>query len=209
MKSIVFRVAGSDRHVLFLTGGDARVDPGKAAALAGVAAREGRRRRRSAPTPASRSAASRRSGICTPIETWFDPGLLAHPVIWAAAGTPNHVFAVDPVRLQAALGAPSGDFTELLTLRVPRRADIQDGDPEYIRCPASASMSLPDRLKSRRGGFGRKVTDGSANAALSSGTMPACSTTMFTASCKEVAGKSARMVLRSAAAASNLSRSKP
>ena len=32
-------------------------------------------------------------------------------MIWAAAGTPNHVFSIEPERLQAALGAPIGDFT--------------------------------------------------------------------------------------------------
>jgi len=110
VKSIVFRVAGSDRHVLFLTGGDARVDPAKAAALAGAALEKA-------------DAASIRAhsgfaiggvsplGHLTPIATWFDPALLAHPVIWAAAGTPNHVFAIEPARLQAAVGAPTGDFT--------------------------------------------------------------------------------------------------
>ena len=77
VKSIVFRVAGSDRHVLFLTGGDARVDPAQGRRR--WPARRSRRPTRpaSARTPASRSAASRRSGHLTPIETWFDPGLLA------------------------------------------------------------------------------------------------------------------------------------
>ena len=36
VKSIVFRVAGGDRHVLFLTAGGNRVDPAKAGALAGA-----------------------------------------------------------------------------------------------------------------------------------------------------------------------------
>jgi len=32
--------------------------------------------------------------------------------IWAAAGTPNSMFTIDPKRLQDATGAIVGDFTE-------------------------------------------------------------------------------------------------
>lgn len=111
VKSIVFRVADTDRHVLFLTGGAARVDPQKAQALAGTALEKA-------------DAASIRLhtgfpiggvsplGHLTPIETWFDPGLLAHPVIWAAAGTPNHVFAIEPDLLRSAIGASVGNFID-------------------------------------------------------------------------------------------------
>ncbi len=111
VKSIVFRVAGSDRHVLFLTGGDARVDPAKAAALAGAALEKADAAGIRAHTGFAIGGVSP-LGHLTPIETWFDPDLLAHPVIWAAAGTPNHVFAVAPERLLAATGARTGAFTE-------------------------------------------------------------------------------------------------
>ncbi len=110
VKSIVFRVAGSDRHVLFLTGGAARVDPAKAATLAGATLEKADATSIRAHTGFAIGGVSP-LGHLTPIETWFDPGLLAHPVIWAAAGTPNHVFAVAPERLRAAVGASIGDFT--------------------------------------------------------------------------------------------------
>jgi prolyl-tRNA editing enzyme YbaK/EbsC (Cys-tRNA(Pro) deacylase) len=110
VKSIVFRVAGGDRHVLFLTAGGNRVDPAKAAALAGGALEKA-------------DAAGVRActgfviggvapiGHLTPIETWFDPKLLGYQVIWAAAGTPNHVFSVTPQALAEATGATVADFT--------------------------------------------------------------------------------------------------
>jgi prolyl-tRNA editing enzyme YbaK/EbsC (Cys-tRNA(Pro) deacylase) len=109
VKSIVFRVEGAERHVLFLTAGDRRVDPAKAAALAGV------------PLAKADAAGVRAHtgfaiggvaplGHLTPIETWMDRDLLAHPLVWAAAGSPNHVFAVAPEDLRRAAGAVVGDF---------------------------------------------------------------------------------------------------
>jgi prolyl-tRNA editing enzyme YbaK/EbsC (Cys-tRNA(Pro) deacylase) len=110
IKSIVFRVTGSDRHVLFLTAGGNRVDPGKAAALVGAPLKKA-------------DAASIRSytgfaiggvsplGHLTPIATWFDPVILGFDVIWAAAGTPNHVFSIVPGALCDALDAVVADFT--------------------------------------------------------------------------------------------------
>jgi prolyl-tRNA editing enzyme YbaK/EbsC (Cys-tRNA(Pro) deacylase) len=110
VKSIVFRVAGTDRHLLFLTAGGNRVDPAKAAAVAG------------APLEKADAASVRAHtgfaiggvapiGHLGPIATWIDPRLLDHATVWAAAGTPNHVFSVDPRRLQAALGIEAADFT--------------------------------------------------------------------------------------------------
>jgi prolyl-tRNA editing enzyme YbaK/EbsC (Cys-tRNA(Pro) deacylase) len=109
IKSIVFRVAGSDRHVLFLTAGGNRVDPAKASALAG------------APLEKADAASIRaRTGFViggvapighlAPIETWMDPRILDFDRIWAAAGTPNDVFCVDPQRLRAALEVSVADF---------------------------------------------------------------------------------------------------
>ena len=110
VKSIVFRVTGGDRHVLFLTAGGNRVDANKAAALAG--------------TPLEKAdAASIRAhtgfaiggvaplGHLQPIDIWFDPRLLDYPVIWAAAGSPTHVFSVEPALLRTSLDAVVADFT--------------------------------------------------------------------------------------------------
>jgi prolyl-tRNA editing enzyme YbaK/EbsC (Cys-tRNA(Pro) deacylase) len=109
VKSIVFRAAGSDRHVLFLTAGGNRVDPAKAAALAGAALEK-----------ADAAGVRARTGFfiggvapighLAPIEAWFDPKLLSYEVIWAAAGTPHHVFSVAPRALAEAAGATVADF---------------------------------------------------------------------------------------------------
>ena len=109
VKSIVFREAGSDRHLLLLTAGGTRVDPAKAATVAG------------APLAKAEAASVRAItgfaiggvapvGHLTPMETWLDPRLLDFPTVWAAAGTPRHVFAVAPDALLAATGARVADF---------------------------------------------------------------------------------------------------
>jgi prolyl-tRNA editing enzyme YbaK/EbsC (Cys-tRNA(Pro) deacylase) len=51
-------------------------------------------------------------GHAEPLRCFLDDALLAHEVIWAAAGTPTHVFASAPRELVAAAGA------EVATLRV-------------------------------------------------------------------------------------------
>lgn len=44
-------------------------------------------------------------GHATPLATWIDEDLLQYGTVWAAAGTPNAVFSVDPGRLRDAVGA--------------------------------------------------------------------------------------------------------
>jgi prolyl-tRNA editing enzyme YbaK/EbsC (Cys-tRNA(Pro) deacylase) len=110
VKSVVFRVAGSNRHVLFLTAGGGRVAVEKAGALVGAPLEKADAAGVRAHTGFAIGGVSP-LGHLTPIETYLDPKLLDHDVIWAAAGTPNHVFAVDPRRLRAALGVPVADFT--------------------------------------------------------------------------------------------------
>ncbi len=110
VKSIVFREPGSGRHFLFLTAGGNRVDAGKAALLAG--AQLGK-----ADAASIREYTGFAIGGVAPlghlraIETWLDPRLLDFPTVWAAAGTPHHVFEVAPARLAAAVGATVTDFT--------------------------------------------------------------------------------------------------
>ena len=43
-------------------------------------------------------------GFQTPIETWIDEDLLVYKEVWAAAGTPNAVFCVDPQVLPRLTG---------------------------------------------------------------------------------------------------------
>jgi prolyl-tRNA editing enzyme YbaK/EbsC (Cys-tRNA(Pro) deacylase) len=39
------------------------------------------------------------------LPTWLDADLLGYDIVWAAAGTPRAVFAVNPARLRNAIGA--------------------------------------------------------------------------------------------------------
>lgn len=110
IKSIVFRVAGGERHVLFLTAGGNRVDPGKAAALVGAPLEKADAASIRAHTGFAIGGVSP-LGHLTPIDTWLDPTILGFDVIWAAAGTPNHVFSIAPGALCAALDPVVADFT--------------------------------------------------------------------------------------------------
>lgn len=110
VKSIVMRDVRSDRHVLFLTAGDRRVDPARAGDLAGCDLEK------ADPVGIRRITGFAIGGVSPighlkPIETFFDPGLLSHAVIWAAAGTPNDVFAIAPDALVAALDPKVAEFS--------------------------------------------------------------------------------------------------
>jgi prolyl-tRNA editing enzyme YbaK/EbsC (Cys-tRNA(Pro) deacylase) len=109
VKSIVFRGTGSGHVRLFLTAGGNRVCAEKASTLAGeqlgradadlVRAETGFAIGGVAPL-----------GLKAPVPTWMDPRLTAFDRVWAAAGTPRHVFAIDPAALQRASGARLADF---------------------------------------------------------------------------------------------------
>lgn len=45
------------------------------------------------------------------IEAFLDPRLMAFATVWAAAGTPRHVFAIAPGDLARLTGARLADFT--------------------------------------------------------------------------------------------------
>jgi prolyl-tRNA editing enzyme YbaK/EbsC (Cys-tRNA(Pro) deacylase) len=49
-------------------------------------------------------------GFTSPIPTFFDRDLLTHPVVWAAAGTPHHVFPIAPSALLRLTGAAIVDL---------------------------------------------------------------------------------------------------
>ncbi|MFY9246881.1 MAG: YbaK/EbsC family protein, partial [Roseicyclus sp.] len=50
-------------------------------------------------------------GHLSPIRAWFDPRLLDFDLVYAAAGTPRHIFAIAPQRLLELSGAILADFT--------------------------------------------------------------------------------------------------
>ncbi len=111
-KSIIFRDSAADGIVLFITAGGNQIDPSRAAEVAG--------------TPLERADAGHVRkvtgfaiggvapiGHLNPPVAYFDPRLLEFDTVWAAAGTPNHVFACEPGKLCEISNAQQSEFTTL------------------------------------------------------------------------------------------------
>lgn len=111
VKSIIFKGAESGHIVLFLTAGGQRVCADKATALAGQQLERAGADLVRAETGFAIGGVSP-LGHPAPIPTFFDPHLLAFREIWAAAGTPRHIFSMTPQRLLERTGATQADFTE-------------------------------------------------------------------------------------------------
>lgn len=109
VKSILFQ-GSSGRLFLFLTAGGNRVDPVKAAALAGEALSRAEVEVVRAVTGFAIGGVAP-LGHLTPSPTFMDARLLDFGEVWAAAGTPRHMFSVAPLDLLAATGARVADFT--------------------------------------------------------------------------------------------------
>lgn len=109
-KSIIFRGETSGAAILFLTAGGNLVDGDLAAAVAGeplgkadaalVRAQTGFAIGGVAPV-----------GHLNPIRAFLDPRLQDFAVVWAAAGTPHHVFPIGPADLIRLTGAQVAEFT--------------------------------------------------------------------------------------------------
>ena len=109
-KSIIFRGQESGEAILFLTAGGNRVDADKAAAVAGE------------PLGKADAALVRGQtgfaiggvapvGHLNPIRAFLDPRLRDFDIVWAAAGTPHHVFPISPADLLRLSEAQTADFT--------------------------------------------------------------------------------------------------
>ncbi len=108
-KSIIF----SDAHgaaVLFLTAGGNQVDGQKAALCAGGPLGKADAALIRAQTGFAIGGVSP-LGHLSPIRAWMDKRLLDFDLVWAAAGTPNHVFSCSPQALACATDAEVYDFT--------------------------------------------------------------------------------------------------
>ncbi|EIE52522.1 prolyl-tRNA synthetase [Salipiger aestuarii] len=108
-KSIIFRAGDSDEAVLFLTAGGNRVCTQKATALAGTPLGKADAALIRAQTGFAIGGVSP-LGHLSPIRAWIDPRLLEFDLVWAAAGTPRHVFAIEARRLPGLVGAIPADF---------------------------------------------------------------------------------------------------
>ncbi len=114
VKSLVFRGRTSGDAILLLIAGDRRVDERKAAAFAGE------------PIERPDAAFVREAtgfaiggvsplGSLKPLRIAIDAGLLEEEVVWAAAGSPYHVFEARPAMLAEAVQASVSDLTEAAT----------------------------------------------------------------------------------------------
>lgn len=109
-KSIIFRGEETGHVVLFLTAGGNRVDASKATAVAGQPLGKADADLIRAETGFAIGGVAP-VGHLKPVTAYFDSRLMDFDVVWAAAGTPRHIFAMDPRRLLDITGAEVADFT--------------------------------------------------------------------------------------------------
>jgi prolyl-tRNA editing enzyme YbaK/EbsC (Cys-tRNA(Pro) deacylase) len=110
VKSIIFRGEADGRAVLFLTAGGNRVDGAKASALAGEALGKADAQLIRGQTGFAIGGVAP-IGHLSPIRAFFDPRLMEFDRVWAAAGTPRHIFAADPREIARISEAQISDFT--------------------------------------------------------------------------------------------------
>ncbi len=109
-KSIIFRGLMRGHVVLFITAGGNQVDPARASAVAGEALGKADADLIRAETGFAIGGVAPIAHL-NPVTAFFDPRLMAFARIWAAAGTPRHIFPIAPDRLLALSGATLADFT--------------------------------------------------------------------------------------------------
>jgi len=109
-KSIIFRAEQSGCAVLFITAGGNQVCAEKASALAGEALGKADAELIRAQTGFAIGGVSL-VGHLSPIRAWADPRLGDFAKVYAAAGTPRHIFAITPSELLSVSGAVQADFT--------------------------------------------------------------------------------------------------
>ena len=110
-KSIIFRGEDSGEAVLFLTAGGNQVNAAKASDVAGEPLGKADAALIRAQTGFAIGGVSP-IGHLNPIRAWIDPRLMDFDEIWAAAGTPRHVFALSPTDLVRVTGAALAEFTD-------------------------------------------------------------------------------------------------
>jgi prolyl-tRNA editing enzyme YbaK/EbsC (Cys-tRNA(Pro) deacylase) len=111
VKSIIFAGEDSGAIRLFLTAGGNRICAEKASRLAGEALGRADADLVRATTGFAIGGVAP-VGHLTPSPTWMDARLLDFALVWAAAGTPRHVFSIAPQALITLAGATVADFVE-------------------------------------------------------------------------------------------------
>ena len=110
-KSIIFRGLASGRCFLFLTAGGSQVSREKSTICAGEDLGK-------ADAHFIRTTTGFAIGGVAPIghlqppRSWMDPRLLEFQTVFAAAGTPRHIFPISPAEMQTLAGADVADFCD-------------------------------------------------------------------------------------------------
>ncbi|RLQ89514.1 YbaK/EbsC family protein [Notoacmeibacter ruber] len=104
VKSLIFQGKKREQPIMLLVAGDKRVDEKAVASLIGEKIR---RPDADFVRQATGFAIGGVSpfGSSAPIQCLMDESLFRFDTVWAAAGTPHHVFAIDPTSLRDATGA--------------------------------------------------------------------------------------------------------
>ncbi|MEM9030938.1 MAG: YbaK/EbsC family protein [Pseudomonadota bacterium] len=110
VKSLVFQRVDTSAPVMLLVSGTNRVDPAR------VADQTGFKLKRPGADVVRQQTGFAIGGIppfghAQPIATYIDTALLQHDVVWAAAGTPNAVFSVNPSNLASVTQAQIIDMS--------------------------------------------------------------------------------------------------
>ncbi|MEL7117074.1 MAG: YbaK/EbsC family protein, partial [Pseudomonadota bacterium] len=108
-KSIIFQGAESGHAILFITAGGNQVDAAKASAVAGEPLGKADAALIRAQTGFAIGGVAP-IGHLSPIRAFWDERLADFDQVWAAAGTPRHIFAIAPDRLRRLSGAVAADF---------------------------------------------------------------------------------------------------
>ena len=111
VKSILFAGQTSGALYLFLTAGSNRICADKASALAGEDLGRADASQVRAVTGFAIGGVAPIGHLTAPA-TWADPRLLSFDTVFAAAGTPRHVFSIAPRGLISVAPATVADFTE-------------------------------------------------------------------------------------------------
>ena len=109
-KSVIFAGLDSGQAILFITAGGNQVDTDKASALAGEPLGKADAALIRAQTGFAIGGVSP-VGHLNPIRAFIDPRLLDFDVIYAAAGTPRHIFPISPNDLVKNSNSQVFDFT--------------------------------------------------------------------------------------------------
>lgn len=109
-KSVIFAGEESGQAILFITAGGNQVDNTKASAAAGEPLGKADAALIRAQTGFAIGGVAP-VGHLNPIRAFLDPRLMDFDVIYAAAGTPRHIFPIAPDSLQQISGAQVTDFT--------------------------------------------------------------------------------------------------